>query len=205
MKLTTCGCCEPRAPSTPEPIWNRHGLSALSYRIGTFATFRQAMLTAISTQPELNALRSRASDDYAITLLEHWAIVCDMLTFYQERIANEAFLRTALHRQSILRLARLLDYELSPGIAAATLLAFDLKEDASLTLPVGLRVQSVPGEGERPQKFETVQALDAHAWLNRLRVFPSPEPTVRSVRAAVPATCRAPRTLTRGSMRDSAW
>ena len=43
-----------------------------------------------------------------------------MLTFYQERIANEAYLRTATERVSLLELARLIDYELRPGVAAST-------------------------------------------------------------------------------------
>ena len=63
-----------------------------------FATFRQAMLEAIARQPALARLTTRESDDYAITLLELWAAVGDVLTFYQERIANESFLRTAVYR-----------------------------------------------------------------------------------------------------------
>ena len=44
--------------------------------------------------------------------------------FYQERIANEGFLRTATERRSILELARLIGYELNPGVAASAYLAF---------------------------------------------------------------------------------
>ena len=61
---------------------------------------------------------ARGSDDYGIALLEMWAYLADILTFYQERIANEAFLRTALLRASVLRLAALLDYRPAPGVAA---------------------------------------------------------------------------------------
>ena len=38
-----------------------------------------------------------ASDagDFSIALLDAWSMAADVLTFYQERIANEAYLRTA--------------------------------------------------------------------------------------------------------------
>ena len=37
-------------------------------------------------------------------------------------------------------------------------------------------MQSVPGEGEKPQKFETLASILADARLNRLRLFPVPLP-----------------------------
>ena len=52
----------------------------------------------------------------------------DVLTFYQERIANESYLRTATERLSVLELARLIDYQLRPGVAASTYLAFTLED-----------------------------------------------------------------------------
>src|SRR5512136_997919 len=116
-----CGCCEWSVPPTPEETNNRPGLSAIAYRVGTYATFRQAMLTAIS-QVEveeggkpLGVWTARQSEDYGITLLEMWAYLADILTFYQERIANEAYLRTALQRDSIIRLSDLIGYRLAPG------------------------------------------------------------------------------------------
>jgi hypothetical protein len=124
--------------------------------------------------PSLSALQTRSDDDYAITLLDMWATVADILTFYQERIANEGFLRTARFRDSVLRLARLLDYQLRPGVAATTLLAFTLDRNVSLRLPVGLRVQSVPADGEKPQIFETLESILADARLNRIGVLPAP-------------------------------
>ena len=60
--------------------------------------------------------------------------MCDILTFYQERIANEAYLRTATERVSIGELAKLIGYKLRPGLAASVALAFTI--DAPLaTLP----------------------------------------------------------------------
>jgi len=174
MKPDTCGCCQPPAKPTPVTIYNRPGLSALAYRVGTFAAFRQAMLQAIAGMPELAGLRTRQREDYAITLLELWAIIGDILTFYQERLANEAFLRTARLRESVLRLTRLLDYHLRPGVAATAYLAFTLEKEQQMQIPVGLRVQSVPGPEEQPQKYETLEHITADARLNRLRILPAP-------------------------------
>jgi hypothetical protein len=174
--ITTCGCCAPLVPPTPADIQNRPGLPAVEFRIGTFASFREAMLQRISGLSDLTALRTRQSDDYAIAILDMWATVSDILTFYQERIANEGFLRTAQQRDSLLRLARLVDYHLRPGVAATTLLTFTLEPAARLTIPARLRVQSVPAAGEKPQKYETLRPLAADGRLNRLRVLPAPLP-----------------------------
>jgi len=99
----TCGCCEPLASLTPLQVENRPALSAIAYRIGTYASFRESMLEEIVRTPELAPLTTRRDDDYTVTILDLWAAVADVLTFYQERYANEAFLRTATWRDPNLR------------------------------------------------------------------------------------------------------
>jgi len=172
--IIVCGCCEPAAPSTPRPVDNRPSLSAIGYRIGTYASFRESMLRALAAAPELQMLTTRESDDYGITVLELWAAVADVLTFYQERYANEVYLRTARFSDSVARVARLLDYRARPGVAARAWLAFTLDAGKRLTIPVGQKVQSVPEQDQVPQTFETLEAVAADARLNRLRVFPLP-------------------------------
>jgi hypothetical protein len=169
-----CGCCEPAAPPTPRPVDNRPSLSAIGYRIGTYASFRESMLQALADAPELAMLTTRDSDDYGITVLELWAAVADVLTFYQERYANEVFLRTAQFSDSVARVARLIDYRPRPGVAARAWLAFTLDAGKRLTIPRGQKVQSVPEQDQVPQTFETLEAVIADARLNRLRVFPLP-------------------------------
>ena len=78
-------------------------------------------------------------------------------------------------RESVLRLAALLDYKPAPGVAATTYLAFTLEKGKQVKVPIGLRVQSVPGQDEKPQKFETVEAITADGRLNQVPVFPEPE------------------------------
>ena len=71
--VCVCGCCEPGAPATPLAHANRPTLSAIGYRIGTYAEFREAMLESIARTPELASLSTRSSDDYSVTVLELWA------------------------------------------------------------------------------------------------------------------------------------
>jgi hypothetical protein len=171
--LDTCGCCQGLTAQTPVTPGNAPGLSAVAYRVGTHGQFKASMLAALSGRRELDGLTTRADYDPAIALLDGWAAVLDVLSFYQERIANECYLRTATERRSILELARAIGYELRPGVTASTHLAFTL-DDApqaplEATIPAGAKVQSVPGPDEKPQTFETVEELYARAEWNALR------------------------------------
>jgi hypothetical protein len=173
--LSDCGCCTGTSAATPATVFNRPGLSAIAYRSGTWQDFKSSMLAALSgtDHPELAALTTRQDDDFTIALLDSVATVADVLTFYQERIANESYLRTATERRSILELAQLIGYQLKPGAAAGTHVAFAMDDSPgapeSATLDVGLKVQSIPGQGEKAQTFETVEAIDARVAWNAMK------------------------------------
>jgi hypothetical protein len=169
-----CGCC--RAPATTTTVENRPALPAIQYRIATYQSFLDAMIVAAAAKPELKAWTARSPRDFGMQLLDMWAYLGDILTFYQERIANEAYLRTATQRESVLRLAAAIDYRLGPGAAATAYLAFTAERNKALTIPVGLKTQSVPGQNEKPQKFETVESIPIQPEWNRVRAFPQPQP-----------------------------
>jgi predicted phage baseplate assembly protein len=139
--------------------------------VGTHATFLETMVARLSSPdyPELNGLKTRLPSDAAIAFLDAWATVADVLTFYQERIANEGYLRTATERRSILELARLVGYRLRPGVAASVFLAYTLEKDQTVEIAPGNRVQSLPGPGELPQSFETSEKLEARSAWNELK------------------------------------
>jgi predicted phage baseplate assembly protein len=151
---------------------NRPGLGAISYRIGTFSSFFEAMKARLSSAdyPGLAALRTRDSSDWSIALLDAWAAVADVLTFYQERIANEGYVRTVTERLSILELGRTVGYQLRPGVAATAYLAYTMDPTADVTVPPGTRTQSTPPQGQLPQPFETGDALHARGDWNTLGV-----------------------------------
>lgn len=165
--LNDCGCCESLTAIVPDRLTNRPGLGQVSYRIGTHGDFLASARAALS-DPDFAALRSlttRDNDDFTIALLDGWATMADVFTFYQERIANELWLRTATERDSILRLAQLIGYQLKAGVAAETPLCFLLDETpgapTEVTVKVGTKVQSVPGADEKPQTFETIEEIEA--------------------------------------------
>src|SRR5215469_2781218 len=169
-----CGCCEGIRTETPEPITNRPGLSAISYRVGTHTTFLASLLAALSDSelPALAPLRTRDPSDFSIALLDAWATSLDILSFYQERIANESYLRTAVDSASVFALAQLVGYKPSPGVGASTFLAFTLTSAPgspdNVLIPAGSRVQSVPNPGQQPQVFETSSDLTAVIELNAI-------------------------------------
>jgi hypothetical protein len=123
------------------------------------------------TRP-LAALTTRAPNDPAIAFIDAAATLADVLTFYQERIANEGFLRTATERRSVLQLARAIGYELAPGVAASAYLSFTVQDHVpnagSVTIPAGTKVQSVPPQGALPQMFQTSSDISAQAAWNVL-------------------------------------
>ena len=183
-----CGCdgCKGVAALTPQTISNRPGLSEIQYRAGNHASFKSTMLARLSS-PGLEGLRTRSADDFSIGLIDGWAVVADILTFYQERIANENYLRTATERVSVQEQARLIDYSLRPGLAAETFVSFRMEAPPAQipgTLPAanalagspqvvqlspGIKIQSVPGPGEQPQTFETTEAIEARVAWNEMR------------------------------------
>jgi len=185
--LDTCGCCE--ADQTEIALYNRPGLPALAYRIGTHATFWRRMIGRLTTDtlPDgvnvglrpLAELTTRAIDDPSIALLDAAAVVADVLTFYQERIVNEGFLRTATERRSILELARAIGYELNPGVAASTFLAFTVEtapgSPETAVVTTGAKVQSIPPQNNCRRRLKRRRTLPrtssgmrcGRGWVNR--------------------------------------
>jgi len=179
--LSGCHCCEGQQPRPA--IYNDPGLPALAWRLDTQPGFYQRMLARLPLwrDPEAGAgaprplahLATREPVDATVALVDAAACAADVLSFYQERIANEGFLRTATERRSVLELARAVGYELRPGVAAGVHLVFTV-EDAPgapglCTIAAGSPIQSVPPQGKLPQVFETSAELLARAEWNALR------------------------------------
>ena len=78
------------------------------------------MLARLSSAdyPALAALKTRDDDDFTIALLDASSMMLDILTFYQERLANESYLRTATQLHSLTELARLIGYQPAPGVGS---------------------------------------------------------------------------------------
>ena len=174
-------------PDTPDlpSVDNQMGLAALAYRVGTHASFKAAMVQELaSPQNALRSLARAGTDDPTMALVDAWAAALDVLAFYQERIANEGYLRTATEPRSIQELGRAVGYELNPGIAAETYLAFTLDDSPGapekVTIDAGTKVQSVPGPGEQALIFETVEKIEARPEWNALKPQTSEAQSINS-------------------------
>jgi hypothetical protein len=146
--------CPP--PQDPRVVSNPPGLPAISYRVDDFTGFRRALLRPLPGEQAISAWRP-APGDLGLQLLEWWAYLADVLTFYNERYANEDYLRTATQQASIANLVTLLAYQPAPGIAATGTLA--VVRNAShpheaLVIPASMSLSSTATPGVPAQTFE---------------------------------------------------
>jgi hypothetical protein len=146
--------CPCEALDHPRLIFNPPGQGVITYRVGDFLSFREALLLSRPGETELSNWRPGASGDLAVQMIEWWAYLADVLTFYNERVANQAYLRTADLPESIKRLIQILGYRPRPGIGATGVVAALLTGHKPVTLGAGFQVQSKPGPGQTPQTFE---------------------------------------------------
>src|SRR5688572_23219258 len=139
----------------PRRADNRPGLPRVAYRIGRYADFVEAMKRGIDAAAELAAWTHRDADDPGIALLEGAAILGDILAFYQEHYANEAYLRTAAWRESVAELVRLTGYRLAPGISGRATLAFEARGELPVSIHQGFAVKVELEQLPAPADFET--------------------------------------------------
>lgn len=151
----------------PQAPYNAPNTVPIAYRIGDFQSFRASLLDRLvagdllpgTTPNPFTGWRDRGGTDYATVFMELWAYVGDVLTFYQERVANEAFIQTATQRDSVLRLARLVEYAARPGAAANATVTFSAPAGTTVTVPAGFALATQPPPGQEPQTFETSAAI----------------------------------------------
>ena len=155
----------PRRPS------NRAGLPRIAYRIGRYADFVEAIKRGIDAAPELAAWTHREPDDPGIALIEGAAILGDILTFYQEHYANEAYLRTAAWRESVAELVRLTGYRLAPGLGGRATFAFVVKGNDPVTIRAGFPVKADLADVPAPADFQTDAHLRAYPHLSRFNLY----------------------------------
>jgi hypothetical protein len=142
------------------------GLSALPRQIATFPEFREFLLSKINTESALQQWRARGSDDFGVMLLEMWSYVCDAISFYDEVIADESYIRTAALRPSVRKLVGLLGYIPRPAIGARVDLAILANGRLPVLLPAGTQFRSGAFPGGAPQTFELTADARIHPFLN---------------------------------------
>ena len=160
-------CCDPPAdPLETLPA----GLTALPRQLRGFAEVRRDLLRALGRAPGPLAGWRPSGDDFGLMWLEMWAYVADVLGFYDERVANETYLRTAVRRPSLRRIVELLGYTPSPGVAAKALVAALADGAVAVTLPPATGFRSGAFDSEPPQVFETAADTIIHPLRNQWTV-----------------------------------
>ncbi|MET9761304.1 baseplate J/gp47 family protein [Streptomyces sp. NPDC006372] len=144
------------APALPvHPLDLPEARSGLARQPGTFADHRRALLATAAARPALAGWRGRGPRDPGVMLLEFWAYVLDVVGFYDETLAHEAFVRTARRPESLRALVALLGATPRPAVAASVTLAAyaDGTEPVLLRAGTAFRSAALP-DGGPPQVFE---------------------------------------------------
>jgi hypothetical protein len=129
--------CAAPAPSCPEPGKEQ---VPIDYLAKDFASFRQA-LSEFSTQ-RYPAWVERSEADLGVMLMEALAAMADELSYYQDRVLAESTLATATQRLSVVRHARLVDYEPTPATVATAVLQLDVSPPASAPPATGWTIDT---------------------------------------------------------------
>ncbi len=147
---------------------NPPGRRTLAYRIATRGTLMEFM-TALASVPAIHGtklvnpiarLPMTPGEGFVPALFDAWATVGDVLTFYQERIANEGFVGTATDSFSRRQLIAMLGRAPLPALSATTVFAFTMStakgSPSSAIVPAGTPITaSPPPDGSPAPVFET--------------------------------------------------
>ncbi|MBK8258013.1 MAG: hypothetical protein IPK82_35775 [Polyangiaceae bacterium] len=144
-----------RFSTTGEPL---PGQTFIDYLPDEYADFL-AMERRLATS-ELGFPENTAEGDFAGTLMEMSALVAHVLSLYQDRYANEAFLPTAQLAKSLVRHGRRLAYEPDPGLSATGHLLIVPKEDLSGKILKGFGISSAAVGEKKAQDYETTDDVE---------------------------------------------
>ncbi len=113
--------CEQPPVECPAP---KDTAPPIDYLAKDFDSFRKALSSFSALR--YPAWQERSEADFGVMFMEALASVADDLSYQQDRIAAEAWLETATERRSLVRLARLVDYEPRVAVASRVLLQFEM-------------------------------------------------------------------------------
>jgi hypothetical protein len=111
----------------------------IDYTSKDFAGLAYSMLTyASSIMPDWNPA---SEGDFGMALLESFAYEGDILSYYGDRITQEAYLPTATQRLSLLNIAQLLGYVVHNGAPATGTVTFTTSDPGvAVSIPAGTQV-----------------------------------------------------------------
>ena len=131
------------------------GRASIAYTNKDYDSLRSELLAKV---PQLtDRWTDFNTSDLGVVLLELFCGVGDMLAYYLDAQAAEAFLPTARQRQNVIQLCKLIGYRLDAPAAAATTLRFSLTSplEADLVIPARTTASARLDGGD--VEFETVE------------------------------------------------
>lgn len=131
------------------------------------------MLASIKDKTPLYYWKAGDKGDLGVMLLEMWAYVCHSLSFYDEVIANESYLRTCSLISSRHKHVNLFGYLPTPAVAAEVLLIALAEGKDGVNVPMRTAFRSSAFDNEAPQVFETVNRIPIHPLYNKMDVRPN--------------------------------
>ncbi|MHC4117216.1 MAG: baseplate J/gp47 family protein [Planctomycetota bacterium] len=112
-----------------------NGRTIVDYMARDYDSLLRSMRNLIPGKlPEWKDYESEA--DFGNVLLQLFAHMGDILSYYQDRVANESFLGTAQTRRSIIQHLRLIGYTLSSAAPASTELTLTVPADCDKTVTI---------------------------------------------------------------------
>jgi hypothetical protein len=145
--------CEAVAPVCPLAA---DAAPPIDYLAKDFQSFRKAL--SDFSRLRYPAWQERSEADLGVMFMEALASLADDLSYQQDRIAAEAWLDTATQRRSLVRLARLVDYEPRVATAARVWVHFTVADGWTGVIPAGLGLSALAPDGT-PVDFETGTGL----------------------------------------------
>jgi hypothetical protein len=127
----------------------------VDYTDKDYSSLREALMRRVKFR--INEWTGTDPNDFGVALIEAFAYMGDVLSYYIDRAANEMSLQTASQRSSILNLARMYGYTPSGYQSASCDVTFSNSSAAAITLPVGTQLsgQYVNGDTTVNVIFET--------------------------------------------------
>lgn len=167
------GCCP--VPSHPPLPDIRSGLSVVPRQLEGFPEYRRALLAAIRAYPALAGWRADSEHDLGVMLLEAWAYVLDITAFYDQIIANRAYLGTSGDGTVMREILSLIGYVPRPALVARVLLALEASGEDKVVAPAGTGFRSEAFGDQPPQIFELAAAAEIWPQRNRWTLAPCRE------------------------------
>ena len=131
----------------------------IDYTSRDYESFRNDMIKQLEIKmPEYTDIRQ---SDAGIVLLELLAQGLDVISYYQDVLANEVFLVTAEQRSSVLKWCQMLGYipKASTPAEFSQVFVLSSEQDERTVIPAGTKVKTVGSSTEPEIYFETASDL----------------------------------------------